>query len=117
MGYCVEWDGKRWLFPGDVRTFAEDRLPRLGRLDGAFVHLWLGRGAALAEEPPHLEAFCRFCADLGAPRIVLTHLWEVGRPVEECWTDRHAQRVRRRLNELAPGLEVAVAKMGEWVDL
>ena len=117
MGYCVEWDGKRWLFPGDVRTLSAERLPALGRLDGAFVHLWLGKRMALVETPPRLEEFCRFCAGINTPRLILTHLWEVGRTAEECWTDRHAEMVRQRLGEIAPGIEVRVAKIGEAVDL
>ncbi len=52
MGYLIEWGNRRWLFPGDTRTYDASQLPNFGPLTGLFAHLWLGRGCALRENPP-----------------------------------------------------------------
>lgn len=62
IGYLAEFNGQRWLFPGDTRVYEPTRLPRLGRLDGIFAHLWLGKAGALQSPPPPagrvLRLFC-----------------------------------------------------------
>jgi hypothetical protein len=117
VGYLVEFGGKRWLFPGDTRTYDASRLPDFGPLDGVFAHLWLGRGCALHEEPPLLEAFCSFFLSLQAKQIVVTHLQELGRPAEECWTLAHCARVEALLRQRQPEVSVRCALMGESVGL
>ncbi len=93
MGYLVEFNNKRWLFPGDTRDFKTELLPSFGSVDGLFAHLWLGRGCALMEEPPLLDAFCQFCVDLQPKQVVLTHLEELGREADDYWDARHAEKV------------------------
>lgn len=117
MGYRVEFNRKSWLFPGDTRQYRSDRLPRIGMVDGLFAHLWLGRASALLDPPPLLDLFCRFCLDLQPDRLVLTHLEELGREAEDTWELWHAGRVISRLQELAPGLPVSTARMGESIIL
>ena len=114
-GYLVEFNGKRWLFPGDTRTYDASRLPSFGAVDGLFAHLWLGRGCASMENPPLLDAFCRFCIELQPKRIVLTHLEEFGRDADDYWDNEHAQKVRLNLREKTPEIEVSVARLGESV--
>ncbi len=43
----VEFNGKRWLFPGDTRNYHTGSLPSFGPVDGLVAHMWLGRGCAL----------------------------------------------------------------------
>jgi hypothetical protein len=117
MGYLAEFHGKRWLFPGDTRTYDAGRLPRFGALDGLFAHVWLGRSAALEPEPPLLESFCRFCLDLQPGRIVLTHLDEWGRAEPERWGVHHARQAMMRLQALAPEVPVRFARMGDGIPL
>ncbi len=90
MGYLVEFSGTRWLFPGDTRTYDVHLLPDFGPVEGLIAHVWLGKGAALESPPPLLEAFCRFCVDLKPGRLVLTHLEDWGRQVENLWDGKHA---------------------------
>ena len=116
-GYLLEFNGRRWLFPGDTRTYNAGLLPSFEALDGVLVHLWLGRASALLNEPPLLDAFCQFCLDLHAPRLVITHLHEFGRPPEECWEDRHFELVRQRIQDLSPQTCLLSAQMGECVEL
>lgn len=116
-GYLVEFSGKRWLFPGDVRTYNASALPSRERIYGLFAHLWLGRASALLDPPPLLESFCRFCIETGTQRVVLTHLEEFGRDVNDLWDASHVRQVLSRFREIAPGLSVAPAFMGERVTL
>jgi L-ascorbate metabolism protein UlaG (beta-lactamase superfamily) len=94
LGYLVEWGNKRWLFPGDTRTYDASQLPNFGPINGLFAHLWLGRGCAQREKPPLLESFCRFCLELRPRQIILTHLDEFGRDAFDFWGAGHAKRVR-----------------------
>ena len=112
MGYVVESNGKRWLFPGDTRNFSPDRLPSLGRVDAMFAHLWLGRGCAMMDEPPLLDEFCRFCAYPQPERLILTHLEEFGRSAEDFWESRHAQMVITRLGQIAPHISASAVYTG-----
>ena len=85
MGYLAEFSGKRWLFPGDVRSFNLSALPYFGRLDGVFAHLWLGKAQACTDRPSQLENFCQFFASLGANRIVISHMQDFGRDADDFW--------------------------------
>jgi len=117
IAYMVEFNGKRWLFPGDTRTYDARSLPSFGTLAGMFAHLWLGRGCALMAEPPCLEAFCRFGIDLGTRRIVIAHLQEFGREASEYWDSEHYQKVAARFMEINPAIQVSAAYMGDRVVL
>jgi hypothetical protein len=116
-GYLIEFNGKRWLFPGDTRTYDASQLPDFGVVDGVMAHVWLGRAQALEPQPPLLEDFCRFCLDLHPRRLLLAHLHEFGRAAHDYWDERHAAQVLARLHELAPGLPARAARMGERVEL
>lgn len=115
MGYLIECNGRRWLFPGDTRNYDASKLPSLEPADILFAHLWLGRGSALMEEPPLLDAFCRFFLDLNPRRLILTHLNEFGRDANDLWDDSHVQRVSSKFNELNPLISVASAYTGEHI--
>jgi hypothetical protein len=117
LGYLVEFAGRRWLFPGDVRHYALRLLPNFAPLDGAFAHLWLGRGAALLDEPPLLEAFCAFYAGLPVHRLIVTHLHEFGRGADNYWGDEHSAQAAARLRQLAPDRVVQPAVMGDTIEL
>jgi len=116
-GYLVEMGGKRWLFPGDTRTYDPDSLPDFGPVDVLFAHLWLGRNGALQLNPPLLEQFCRFCLALQPRRIILTHLKEWGRPKSEFWDLEHAKQVVSFLKEHASWLPIQVACTGDEIFL
>ncbi len=116
-GYLVEFSGKRWLFPGDTRTYDTSKMPSFGAVDGLFAHLWLGRGCALHENPPLLETFCTFCLDFHPKRIIVTHLEEFGRNADEYWDDAHFQSVKSRILACTPDMVIESACLGERVDL
>ena len=116
-GYLVEFRDKRWLFPGDTRTYDASQLPSFGPVDGLFAHLWLGRGCAMLDAPPLLDPFCRFFADLGPRRIILTHLMEFGRMANDYWDLEHAQLVLSCFQAGYSHIHVAHALLGQKVIL
>jgi L-ascorbate metabolism protein UlaG (beta-lactamase superfamily) len=114
-GYVVEMTPKRWLFPGDTRTYDASMVRGFGPVDAVFAHLWLGRGCALMTSPPLLDEFSRFFVAMRPRKIVVTHLEEFGRSVEDFWTRGHAQLVSRSLRELDPLSDVVVPRLGEAI--
>jgi L-ascorbate metabolism protein UlaG (beta-lactamase superfamily) len=116
-GYLVEFQNKRWLFPGDTRTYDASRLPDFGPVDGLFAHLWLGRGCAARAEPPLLDAFCRFCLDLKSRRVILTHIHEFGRDINDFWDEDHAEMTRARMQAISPDTAFSINAIGTSVDL
>jgi hypothetical protein len=117
MGYLVEFNQKRWLFPGDVRTYDINLMPSFGPIDGAFMHLWLGRGSALSEEPPLLEAFGRFCGNLNSRRIIVSHLNEYGREISELWDEDHIRLIHTWMEENKADIIIEPAMMGQCLEL
>jgi L-ascorbate metabolism protein UlaG (beta-lactamase superfamily) len=114
-GYLVEFQNKRWLFPGDTRTYDVGQLPSFGPIDGLFAHLWLGRGCALMDEPPMLDTFCRFYRDLQPSRIILTHLNEFGRDADDFWDEAYAEKLCSKIRGFPGGISANPALMGNSV--
>jgi hypothetical protein len=115
LGYLIECNGRRWLFPGDTRTYDAAQLPPFPNVDVVFAHLWLGRGSALEDSPPLLDGFCRFHLDTGARHVILTHLNELGRDANDYWSDAHVELVRTKFREMAAGTSVSHLVMGSSV--
>jgi L-ascorbate metabolism protein UlaG (beta-lactamase superfamily) len=116
-GYLVEYQGKRWLFPGDTRTYDTSQLPAFGPVDILFAHVWLGRGMANQPCPPLCDDFCRFCLALQPRRIVLTHLDEWGREALDLWDLDHARLIISTLKAQSPDLVVQAARFGDEIRL
>lgn len=117
MGYLAEFSEKRWLFPGDTRTFNFSKLPDFGKLDGVVGHLWLGKAEALEFRPSKLKDFCDFFSQFTTKQLIITHLREYGRKSNELWDLHHFKLVRTHIHELMPELSVMAALMGESIDL
>ena len=115
LGYLVECNGRRWLFPGDTRTYNAVQLPAFSDIDVVFAHLWLGRGAALADPPPQIDSFCRFFLETGARQVILTHLNELGRDANDYWGATHVALVRNKLREIGANIPVSHLLMGDSV--
>ncbi len=117
IGYLIEFKGKRWLFPGDIRDYRAKLLPKFGEIDVLFAHLWLGRKSALFENPPFVREFCQFCADLEPKKVILAHLDEYGRPADNLWDDHHAELVITQFSQTAPGVPMDLFHTGERVSI
>lgn len=117
-GYLVESDDRRWLFPGDTRTYDHNRLPDFGPADMVFAHVWLGRESALLESPPELEAFCRFFAALNPrEKLILAHLYETSRTPQDCWVADHVKQVTAMLQPLLPDIQILAPAYWECISL
>ena len=117
MGYTAEFSGKRWLFPGDTRTYNINRIPHEGPIDGVFAHLWLGKARAMDENPLLLNDFCLFFSGLNPKQIIVTHLEEFGRTAEDFWTLQHYQKTLSKFQKLKPKIRVSAALMGQHIIL
>lgn len=116
-GYLASFGDQSWLFPGDIRDFDAARLPKFGKINGVFAHLWLGKACALLPEPPFQNEFCGFYNSFAPERVVVAHLNEYGRDETELWNESHFELVRQRFMEFAPSLHVEMALMGSRVTL
>lgn len=93
-GYRVQTDSGVFLFPGDVRTYDPTFLERIGNVSTVFAHVFLGRSAALMPTPPLLDEFVAFYLACHPRRIVLSHLYELGRSPADCWRMEHARMIK-----------------------
>ncbi len=115
-GYYIVAGGRNLVFPGDARHYDPLTLPDLpGVPDYLFAHLWLGRGAALAPEPPLLDAYGRFVVRWRAKHIYLAHLHQVSRPLTDRWTERHVEMVRQHLKQIDVPVKVEGLGPGQQV--
>jgi L-ascorbate metabolism protein UlaG (beta-lactamase superfamily) len=117
MGYLVEFNGHRWLFPGDTRRYDISRLPDFGRLDGVFAHLWLGKAGAQINPPPLLDEFCAFFSCFNTGRLVITHLNEFGRDISELWDEIHYRAAVQGFKQNAPGFQIEMGLTGDKINL
>ncbi len=117
MGYLAEFNGKRWLFPGDIRRYDAGDLPQFGNLDGVFAHLWLGKSCALLENPPQIEEFQTFFSRLNPKKLVVTHMQEIGREKEDLWELRHYTQVQGKFRQSASKIDLQPALTGQKVNL
>ncbi len=117
MGYQVNFNGKRWLFPGDIRTYDRSLLPAFPPLDAVFAHIWLGRKSGLMHFPPLLDDFCRFFSLFDTNRIILTHLDEYHRLPEDLWDQRHAELILERMRLITPHIKIQIAVTDGRIEL
>jgi len=114
-GYQVTVNGKKWLFPGDIRTYDSSLMPSLGLTDVIFAHLWLGRNQALKDNPVTVNKFCRFYLHLKPGRVIVTHLYELGRAAKSLWNEDHFRSVQRQFKNLSPNTQVEMAVLGNRI--
>ena len=117
MGFLAEFNQKRWLFPGDTRTYEFSRLPEFGELDGVVAHLWLGKGEALKSMPSKLESFCNFFSQFNTKQLIITHLFEYGRDFNDRWGLHHYKMAKSRLLSKTPVMKIAAGLIGEQIEL
>ncbi len=66
---------------------------------------------------PYLTNFCDFTIALNSKLVFLTHLYEIGRPIEEMWTYTHAGLAVDGLLARNPSLEIVVPRIGKAYSL
>jgi hypothetical protein len=112
-GYLVEVAGASYLFPGDIRTYDSLCLKPFTGVSAVFAHVFLGRSSALMNDPPLLEAFVDFYLSCHPKKIVLSHLYELGRDPENCWLSSHAQAVAKAFIAADSDVEIVIP---EWYE-
>jgi L-ascorbate metabolism protein UlaG (beta-lactamase superfamily) len=118
LGYLVDTGHSRMLFPADVREYNAVKMPRFENVDCLFTHVWLGDGNALNLPcEPYLTDICDFSLALNPKQVYLTHLYEIGRPIEAMWTYTHAGLVTDGLLARNPSLEISVPRIGKGYSL
>ncbi|TFG67954.1 MAG: MBL fold metallo-hydrolase [Anaerolineales bacterium] len=110
-GYMMTTAREAYLLPGDIRTYESALLPPFEDVSAVFAHVFLGRSAALAWNPPLLDAFTDFTLSFHPHKVLLTHLYEFGREPEDCWRRWHARSVAEALHTADSSLEVIIP---EW---
>ncbi len=111
--YLFEFHGRRWFFPGDVRSFDVTKIPHLGAFDGIVGHVWMGRMSSPLDEPPLFDQFCDYYSRFHTNHLILTHLYEVGRDLKDMWTVEHARRIIASILTLAPATTAEALCTGE----
>ncbi len=117
MGYLFEFNDKRWLCPGDTRSYRPELLPDFGKLDGVLAHCWLGKAAALNPDTLEIINFCQFYSSMDTNKIVVTHLNEFGRDSDDLWTLDHFNLVKQCLQAGSERRVVVPALMGDQIIL
>ncbi len=113
LWYLADTGKRRMLFPGDVRDFDTRLMPRPGRVDDLFAHVWLGRRNALNPCPePFLTQFAGFVSEMDPARVFLAHLYELGRNPNDLWTYTHAGMVMDALAAARPEIRVVIPSPG-----
>lgn len=112
-GYLVETAGASYLFPGDIRTYDPSCLEPFADVSAVFAHVFLGRSSALVCEPPLLEEFVDFYLSCSPKKIVLSHLYELGRDPEDCWIASHARAIAKAFNAADSKVKIVIP---EWYE-
>jgi hypothetical protein len=110
-GYFVETAGGSYLLPGDIRTYDPVCLRPFADVSAVFAHVFLGRSAAVACDPPLLDAFVEFYLGCRPKKIVLSHLYELGREPEDCWLTSHARTVAKAFHAANNEVKISIP---EW---
>ena len=112
-GYLVEAAGASYLFPGDVRTYDPSCLKPFTDVSAVFAHIFLGRSSAVVCDPPLLEEFVDFYLSCRPKKIVLSHLYELGRDPEDCRLAPHAREVAKAFGAADSEVKVLIP---EWYE-
>lgn len=107
-------DAPAMLFPGDIRDFALENRPVVPPADILFAHLWLG-DESVKEEQWHkrLLPWACFMLAFSPKKILITHLYENGRPDHRMWRIEHALEAKNALLSLCPNADIVIPDWGD----
>lgn len=116
-GYYITAPGKpSMVFPADIRDHS--KMPALPPADYCFANVWLEDDAAdPASWRPMIEPFCNYMLQFSHKHIILTHLYENGRPDNRMWRNEHAEAVKAQLAIMSPETQVSIPHPGEIIEL
>ncbi len=116
-GYTVTAVGSpSMVFPADVRDYALEDLPEPA--DYCFAHVWLSDAPTdKAQVAPYVEPFADFMLQHSRKNILLTHLYEDGRPEESMWQAYHAMILKDAILERSSNTQVFIPRQGAVMEL
>ena len=96
-GFAAKHNGKHYVFPTDVRCYnAEHKV--FHNTEVLVPHLWLGRRMALMlTDNNYIEEFAAFVNSFGAKRVLVGHLYDIHREIDDMWTDIHFDAVKEKI--------------------
>ncbi len=96
-GFAVKYNNEYYIFPTDVREYEKPHKV----FEGTKVlvsHLWLGRKNALYPfRNEYIEEFVAFVDSWGAERVLVGHLYDIHREIDDMWTDIHFDALKDKL--------------------
>lgn len=102
------------LFPADVRDYSIRGMEQLGYTDAIVGHVWLGDGNGTADSfAPYDSDMADFLLYFDARKVILGHLYEIGREDSGMWRREHAEHVKRIIQKRSPDTEVIIPSPGE----
>lgn len=111
-GFSVEYNGKNYVFAGDIRDYSTQSLYKPDNIEVLFAHLWLGKANALnVHANEYAEKFCDFVRFFKAEKVFIAHLFDPRRTVEDMWTDLHFDLVKDKLKN------PVLFKTGDWYEI
>ena len=116
-GYYITAPGSpSMVFPVDIRDHSKK--PDIPPADYCFANIWLEDDSANPNSwQPIIEPFCRYMLQFSAKNILLTHLYENGRPDNRMWRIEHAEAVKAELAAISPETNVMIPRSGEMIEL
>lgn len=117
-GYFIDTGMQRILYPGDIRDYNNNPLPRFECVTHLFSHIWLGRRKAL-DLPcePYVTDFARFMLSFGAGKIFLTHTMDPLRKTDDMCTYLHAGLIMDAMIGMDPAADVSIPLPGKRIAL
>jgi len=118
-GYHISAEGSpSMVFPGDVRDYSPENIPQSPEADYCFAHVWMGDGNCLNEDfAPRDAEWATFMLHFSRKNIIITHLYEIGRPERYMWQLRHGLIAEQRIHEQSPETRTIIPKRGDILQL
>lgn len=113
LAFLIEGGSKRWVFPGDTRSFTPETRVPCGAVDVVAAHVFLGRLTKEGDPPSLLDQFCEYFSGYQTDRIILAHLYELGRNSRDIWTENHATMIMDTIRSIHPDIHVGLALSGD----
>ncbi len=96
-GFAVKYNGKHYVFPTDVRDYKKEHKV-FSDTEMLIAHLWLGRRKALMlSDNVYIDEFAEFVNSFNAKKVVIGHLYDIHREIDDMWTDTHFDAVKDRI--------------------
>lgn len=113
-GFLFHTAEQRIMMPGDVRDYDCSLFPDFENVTHFFLNVWLGRDSALrVEETNYPELVADFVTHWKPQNVIMGHLLEVSRDVDNLWSYRHAGLLMDAIVSLQPDCDLRILRPGQ----